>query len=394
MRLPRDRWPLAIPVLLAAIWMAAQPDRAPQKLANLGYARLWDGDAAAAGEAIPLFREALAKDPAFPYRWSDLGTALAEAGRMEQAAYCFRRAVELGPATPQVLQRASNFSFMSGDTDAGLRYGSAVLRVTPNFDEMVFANYWRLGGPLDHVWNAGIGNERRPATAFFRFLVGHGDAASLSTSWAWLEDHGFASDSDARIWAQWLLEHHRPGPAASVWKAYSASDPKSYRETNWLDNPSFDRAWRPGGFEWSVLPFPGIQAARDTRVSHTGHASLRLDFVGADFDGMANPDFHHVSQPVVLVPGRYELGAWVRTSGLTTDEGVGIRIFDPAANSALVATRKVLGTTAWTQIAVAFSVLPPGGQFRVESVRMKSLGFVNRPNGTAWVDDLRLVPRS
>ncbi len=388
MHLLRDRWPLAIPVLLAAIWIGGRADGTPQKLANMGYARLWEGD----GAAIPLFREALAGDPAFPYRWSDLGAAFAEAGLLKQAEYCFGRAVELGPGSPQILLRASNFHFMRGDTDEGLRLGSSVLRVVPEFDDMVFANYWRLGGALDHVWALGIGNQGRAATAFFRYLVGHGDESALSSSWAWLERRGFARDSEARIWAQWLLEHHRPGPAAVVWKAYSASEPGSYRDTNWLDNPSFERVWKPGAFEWSVLPFPGIRTTRDNRVSHTGQSSVRLDFVAADFDSMANQDFHHLSQPVVLVPGRYELSAWVRTSGLTTDEGVGARLVDQSVNTVLGATRKVRGTTDWTRISVLFTVPGLGGQFSVEIVRMKSLSFVNRPNGTAWVDDLQLMP--
>lgn len=392
MHLLRDKWPLAIPVLLAAIWIGGRPDGAPQKLANMGYARLWEADAGAAGAAIPLFREALAGDTAFPYRWTDLGATLAEAGQIKEAEYCFERAVKLGPGAPQVLVRASNFHFMRGNTDTALRLGSAALRAAPEFDDMIFANYWRLGGALDHVWAVGIGNQRRAATAFFRYLVGHGDESALSFSWASLERLGFAGDPDARIWAQWLLEHHRPGPAASVWKAYSASEPGSYRDTNWLDNPSFESEWKPGGFDWSVLPFPGIRTTMDNRVSHTGQRSARLDFVAADFDGMANQDFHHLGQPVVLVPGRYELSAWVRTSALTTDEGVGVRLVDPSTNTVFGVTRKVRGTADWTHVSVLFTVPAPAGQLRAEIVRMKSLSFVNRPNGTAWVDDLVLVP--
>jgi tetratricopeptide (TPR) repeat protein len=66
------------------------------------------------------FRTALARDPAYPYRWCDLGEALFSAHDIIHARYCCTRAVELAPQSPPVLLRAASFYFRVNDRQASL----------------------------------------------------------------------------------------------------------------------------------------------------------------------------------------------------------------------------------------------------------------------------------
>ena len=122
-------------------------------------------------------------------------------------------------------------------------------------------------------------------------------------------------------------------------------------------------------------------------MAHSGSWSLRLHF-----DGEENTQFTHVSQKLVVVPGKHVFRAQVRTEGLTTDQGVYFRIFD-AENAARldVQTEQVMEATDWTAFEKAF-VVPPGTHLlEIQIVRVSSWKFDNKIAGTLWVDDVSVV---
>src|SRR5580658_3067250 len=84
---------IALAGLLIAVWVGngSVPPETPQTVADHAYRELWLGRLEGPHGAIDRFRQALSMDTAFPYRWSDLGDALAAAGRTDSAGYCFRR---------------------------------------------------------------------------------------------------------------------------------------------------------------------------------------------------------------------------------------------------------------------------------------------------------------
>src|SRR5580693_3746005 len=141
------RLPLCLVALLIALMACSYAifgsisPPGPQVVANGAYQKLWSGDV---DGAVAGFDRALASDAAFPYRWSDLGEALADAGRMGEARYCFRRAVDLAPASPDIQVRAANFFFRSGSGSEALALESTTLRETPDFDDMIFRSWIRM----------------------------------------------------------------------------------------------------------------------------------------------------------------------------------------------------------------------------------------------------------
>src|SRR5580700_8322388 len=138
----------------------------PQTIANHAYRELWSDHPEGRQGAIEMFQQSLAMDPAFPYRWSDLGDALAAAGRKDSARYCFRRSLELAPNSPQIAMRAANFHLREGEIDSALQLGATILRITPDYDEMVFNSWVRLGGDLNGILQSGVGANGRAAEAF------------------------------------------------------------------------------------------------------------------------------------------------------------------------------------------------------------------------------------
>src|SRR2546427_1949041 len=53
--------------------------------------------------------EALQRNIVSPNRWCDLGQALRQAGRTDEARYCYSQALELGPGNAPVLWRTALF---------------------------------------------------------------------------------------------------------------------------------------------------------------------------------------------------------------------------------------------------------------------------------------------
>jgi hypothetical protein len=318
-----------------------------------------------------------------------LGEALADAGKTQEAGYCFRRAIALAPLSPQIELRAANFYFRIGSIGEGLALESRILNQTSDFDEMMFRSSMRMTDAKS-VLAAGIGSNARAVRAFFDFLIRNGSRSDLEETWHWMDSRGFAAPKQSREWADWLLTAKHPGEAASVWATHLALNPAEYEKSNWIDNGGFEQDWSGQAFEWTSLPCPGVSIAADSKAGHTGGRALRLEV-----DAVDNLDFHHFFQRSWLKPGRYRLEGWVRTREFTTDQGIGLRAVasvegrEPAIDAF---TPPVSGTQEWTRIAQDFTVGTPGRLVEVQIVRKPSWAFDNQPRGTAWVDDVRVVP--
>lgn len=368
---------IGLACLIGASWIAHGTLSAltPQSVADRAWRELRAGHSDGPRGSTALFRQALLADPAFPYRWSDLGGALALSGRPELAEYCFRRAVALAPHSPQIAIRAANFYFQQGENAPAIDLTAAVLRTTPAYDGVVFSSWMRLGGDLNPILNEGVGSNQRAAEAFFRYLLA-GNSDRASSTWKWMETRSYATPALAIVWSEWLISHGRDADASAVWKQHAARD-SSWGVTNWIDNSGFESETAGAGFDWRLLPCPGVAASIVSGAAHSGRASLRLDF-----DGSGNVDFHHVVQHVWTPPGQYRLTAWVRSAALTTDQGVSL-----ALNGA--STPALTGTHDWTQLSADVNIrTAAAGEVRI--VRRPSLRFDSKPKGSVWIDEVEL----
>jgi ferric-dicitrate binding protein FerR (iron transport regulator) len=140
------------------------------------------------------------------------------------------------------------------------------------------------------------------------------------------------------------------------------------RNPSFEDDPDGDGA--PDGW------FNVRGAARDTTVSHSGRASLRLE-----------PGDHYLYQLHDLAPDtEYVLSAWIRRENVK-GEGVFVR-FAPLVPSGTAphAGPPIRGTMDWVQVAVSFTTPSARTSGRLD-VAWKF------ESGRAWVDDLVLAPK-
>jgi hypothetical protein len=157
-------------------------------------------------------------------------------------------------------------------------------------------------------------------------------------------------------------------------------------------DPSFESGIAGYLFAWRYQPLAqGVQISLDPTQRVSGNQSLRFTF-----DGKHNENLEPACTLVNVQPDTaYHFSGWVRTQELTTNSGIAFRIqsIDDAASSP-GQTTEIHGTASWTNLEMFWT---PGAKTRRASVcviREPS----DTPNadisGTAWVDDVNLVPRS
>ena len=382
-------------------------DRLPAQARNIAWQPLSEG----IPSALPAFQEALRRDPASPYRWSDLAEANLQAGLEEDARHCFRQAVRQGPHIPAILLRAANFHFTVGERPAALKLGARCLTAFRDYDEAIFYQYLRMGGSLTAILRFGIPPERPAARSFFRFLIrqgaglgqypdldGHRDTDShrdvdgfrdfdgLQQTWEWLHVHSLAEPDLLAEYVSSLLRGGRHREAVSVQTAFLGADLSPTGSGNSLFNGGFEREFAGSPLGWKIYPVDHAAAVRHPNPN--GSWAIRLVF-----DGQVNLDYGHMKQQVVVRPGPYRFRARVRAQDLTTDQGVGFRLSDPNKRHRLdVYTPRVAGTSDWKRVEKDFTI-PPGTELiEVRVVRRPSFKFDNKIAGTVWIDDVSLAP--
>ena len=367
-------------------------DRLPAQARQIA----WQPLSEEGSSALPVFQEALRRDPASPYRWSDLAEANWQAGLEQDARYCFRQAVRQGPHIPSILLRAANFYFIAGQRQAALELGARCLAAFRDYDEVIFHQYLRMGGSLTDILRYGIPPERPAARSFFRFLLRPGSDLGrhpdpgdiLQQTWEWLQTRSLAEPDLLGEYVSSLLGRGRYRHAISVQTASMEIEHGPDGSGNNLFNGGFDREFSSSPLGWRIYPAGHASAVREKRADADAAWSLRLDF-----DGQANLDYSHVRQQVVVRPGRHRFRARVRPNHLTTDQGIGFRIFDPNHWRRLdIFTAHVSGTSGWKRVEKRFTI-PPGTELvEVWIVRRASSKFDNKIGGTVWIDDVSLVP--
>jgi hypothetical protein len=129
-----------------------------------------------------------------------------------------------------------------------------------------------------------------------------------------------------------------------------------------------------------------VKVAIDTATAHSGSRSLRVKFGGKE-----NVAYSHTTQTAFVAPGSYRFQAFVRAQDITTDQGIGFRIFDPEFGHVDVRTQQIVGTSDWRLVEQIVRVPRETRLLVVAVVRPRSWKFDSHVSGTAWLDDLSLA---
>jgi O-antigen ligase/tetratricopeptide (TPR) repeat protein len=330
---------------------------------------------------------ALGRDAASPTRWCDLGEAFAKRREITAARLCFSAAVALGPYVPIVLRRASQFALDSQEQKLALQENGRVLEKTSAYDDSIFQWYRASKIPVPDVLANGLALDRRASQAYLRYWMNLGNGDVAAQAWDWILAHSFADAPLARDYVNFVFNSGQYKKAAGDWARYLGHRRNGYLQSDWLYNGDFESEPDGLALDWRLEGVTDqVEVARDATVAHTGAYSLRVQFLGKE-----NVNFSQTFQAAHVRPGSYRLEAFIRTEGITTDQGIGLQISsdDPPLN---VKTEQRTGTHDWQKIEQTFAV-PAGCQLViVRVVRQPSLKFDSLIAGTAWIDSVRLLP--
>ncbi len=343
----------------------------------------------ALASAISYSKKALLRDSASPHRWRDMGRALVQSGQTEKAIPCYRRSVDLGPNSPTTLVRAASFFAGINKPLEALPYYCRTLQLFSNWDANIFEAYRQMNVGFFNILDLGIGVQQRPAQAYFRYLLSRpGKPTDIEAAWNWVELHSIADNLLAADYIDFLLKNRMYERAATLWARHLGVRKGTYMESSYLLNGDFENDFTGAFLDWRISQTDGALVKRDSSFAHSGNYSLMIQF-----NGQQNLAYNHVSQTAVVQPGRYQFNAYIRTTGISTDQGVGFKIFDsqlPARVNLRVGN--ITGTNNWNRVGITFTVPKDTHLLTVTVVRDSSMKFDNQIKGTAWFDSLTLAP--
>ena len=372
----------SIAVAAGAVWAIGALDDSVQPGVLAGRLSLQPG--AAPSRIQSLYAEAPLRDSANPNRWADLGDAFTLDNRIPAAAYCFQRALDLNRRLPQIWLRDANFHFQTGTGAAALQSAARVLFTVPDYDAVLFNYFDRMIGDPAKVL-AAIGRDRRASVSYAHHLIATGQVDGARFAWRKLLQDGMADKALAASYFDLLLGAHRYAAAREDWTGFSGG-PKG--PPNLLFNGGFEDDPTGVVFDWRIAPSGEFRTAIDDAVAHDGKRSLRVEFPGA-----ANVSYANVTQLAVAPPCAYNLRAWVRTGGITTNECPRLEILDPELPSRLdVRTEAFCGSRDWTLVTQHFTVPAATSVLAVRVVRLPSGKFDNKIAGTFWLDSVTIEP--
>ena len=159
-------------------------------------------------------------------------------------------------------------------------------------------------------------------------------------------------------------------------------------------DPSFESSTSGSAYSWHFRPLDqGVSIGFD-KAEHTsggGQQSLRLSF-----DGRHNPDLDAACTLVNVQPATsYYFSGWIKTSDLTTESGIQLRLrgYDSKKGD-VISTREIHGTNSWTEVELDWTSPPDAHLAQICVRREPSDNPDVRISGMAWVDDVNLVPKS
>jgi len=344
----------------------------------------------ASSQMLPEFQRALITDAGSAYDWANLAEVERDAGQLGLAKYAFQQALRAGPSNPAILFRAANFAFATGDQAETLRDLAVILQNPDltNYYQPAFLTYSRLGAPLEEVLNEGIPAVPFAAEPFLQFWMDDNKVREATDTWNWMLRHSLTSERSCGSYVSFLVRNNQIDAAAREWRHANLKTASNYQVVNWIFNAGFEMDPKLGPFDWHIETTPDVEATRVQDVSRDGQWSVKLAFGGNN-----NVDYHGVYQEAVLAPGKWRVRAFLKLDGITTDQGIAIRVYDLVQPVRLdVQTNAKTGTSSWSQVEREFEVGPGTKLVRVEVMRDTSRKIDSKIAGRVWVDSLDLSP--
>lgn len=350
---------------------------------------LEDPDAA---RAIRAFLSSLSYDPHSADTWLDLAAAYESVGNLAAARDAFLHAKKAYPLSPEVSWRYGNFLLRQDELDPAILEMRHAVESDPKFGAEALSRALRANPDLDNVVDRVLPPRADVYLDAIRDQVSDGNIDHALKLWDRLAAiHPHLSLADVFPLVDTLINQKRISEAHRVWdQATNFAGISNLQDPpgSILWDGGFESGVSGGGFSWLIPQSGDPQISFDSQDKHSATRSLRLMF-----KGRSNANFVGVCHYVALQPlTTYQFSAWVKSASLTSDQGVRFQLssFGPQGGSTILSP-EVRGTQPWTRIELTWVTTKDvqGGQTclaRLPSADSEKL------QGTAWVDDVAIVP--
>jgi tetratricopeptide (TPR) repeat protein len=368
----------------------------PEYWYRFGHFQQFNLEQSDATEAEQLLKKAIALDPKYTDAWLDLGTAYELDGNLPEARDAYLHAKQSYPVSAEVSWRYGNFLLRQGQSQAAYPEFRRSLEIDPQRAASAFSRCYRADANLDEILEQVLPPIPRAYIDVIKEAADAKHVAVAQVVWKRLltlhprlivSDFqplvaALMSDGDTvqarRVWDEGAAAMYLPAlgglPGSVIW------------------DPSFESGINHAIFSWYFQPIAqGLTTAFDTSENFSGSQSLRLSF-----DGKHNPNIEAACTKAIVTPNTdYQFSARVKTKALTTDHGVGFRIhsFTDKGEVSQVVSRELYGTNPWTFVDLTYITGPHVRSAIVCIHRERDLDSDERISGTAWVDDVNLVPK-
>jgi carbohydrate binding protein with CBM4/9 domain/tetratricopeptide repeat protein len=349
-----------------------------------------------AQRAIRAYQTALSYDPRSADTWLDLATAYESEGDLSAARNAFLQAKRAYSLSPEVSWRYGNFLLRRGELDAAFAQIKHAVEADPKHAAAAVALGTRFEPDLNALLERVLPHTQNAYLIVISSFSRQGQTKQALVVWSSLAAlHPNIQLAESYPFLEALLQKHQMTDAERVWNqalAFSGTTRPADPPGSLVWDGGFESNIAKGGLTWSYASFfGGVQATLDIREKHSGERSLRLTF-----NGLRNVNFNDVCQYIAVQPStNYQFSAWVRTQDLSTDQGVrfGLQSLSDLTNS-VAWTDDLRGTHSWSRIDFPWTSGNDVQQLRLCVSRQTSAKFDSKIHGSAWIDDVALVPLS
>ena len=329
-----------------------------------------------------------------PY-WSALAAACYAIANQACADDAFERAQALAPSNPTYAWQAAVNDVVSNQPQAAIRNVKTFLRLQPDGLTQSFQLLTRGFDNPELVWHDLLGSAADTPTQikFLEFLAAANRAEAADAFWRGMAAQKKAvSIAEVTPYVDQLLAGGHYPEAADVW-----SYTRTQRSTNYADalsdpnlvfNGSFERTPLNAGFDWRHAQQPYVDLNFSDPMARSGRQALKVDFTVPQ-----NAEYDLLYQFVPVEANHtYELSAFFKSQGITSDSGPRLRVLDPHCQACLdVATDGMTGTSDWRRLDKKFATGPTTDMIRLSLWRPRSRSYPTEITGQLWMDDVSLV---
>ena len=345
-------------------------------------------------KAMEEFRRAAELNPDDPQVWVNLAAAAEFSGRTHEAESYLRRADFLAPRIPEYQWAIGNFLLLHANLNDAFPHLKMALAGTRKYDQVIFDTAWKASGDPDFILHALIPLDLQSEFSYLDYLKGHQHFQETRAVWQRiLSSPGKFSPQDSSSYIDSLINAHDSEGAFEVWTdlrnrgMIPFSSAKSRQDL--ITDGDFEEPLLNMGFGWRIAAEQDVYAGLDESTYHSPGHSLLVQFTGKE-----NVNYRNVFQYVKVEPMKtYQLRAFLKTEGITTDSGPRLEVRD-AYEPALLnkSTESLTGTTVgWAQEGIDFETGPKTELVVVSLIRLPSQKLDNFISGSVWLDDVKLI---